>query len=324
MTPNNYITLIIKKLNNEISSEETKVLDLWLKEKVEHQEIYSSYEKDWNKASEYKANIEVNKESAWQKIEQKLSKEEKTKIVSINKSRNLYKIVATVTLLIAATFFVNNFFLQSDFIVAETSSNENKTITLPDGSTIYLNENSYIKYTKDFEKRNIQLKGEAFFEVAKDIANPFIVSTEKTSTQVLGTTFNIDANKKQIEVALITGKVKFSNDKNNSVILNPGETAIYDKNSAIISMKKVENENNIAWKTKKLVFDNTNLFLVKKDLEEYFGIKLQIATNNNCVFTGTFENAQVDEILEVLSFSLNSKYSVSKDVYTIENFNCVQ
>ncbi len=324
MTPNKYITLIIKKLGNEISEEETKALNLWLNEDDAHQEIYSSYEKDWKKASQYKANFTLNKKSAWQKIEKKLSKEKETKVVAIQKSYNWYKIVATITLLIAATFFVNNFFQESTFVIAKTTSNENKTIALPDGSTIYLNENSSIKYAKNFEKRNILLEGEAFFEVAKDAEHPFIVSTGKTSTQVLGTTFNIDANKKEIEVALITGKVKFSNDKNNSVILNPGETALYDKNSAIISMKKVENQNDIAWKTKKLVFDNTNLYSVKKDLEEYFGIQLKMATKNNCVFTGTFENAHVEDVLEILSFSLNSKYSVSKGIYSIDNINCTQ
>ena len=323
-TKEEYISLIIKKLNTEISTSEEKSLETWLNSNSDNKAIYDSYAKDWNSVSSYKTSFKPNKKLAWAKIESQLSKETTTKVVAITSAKKWYRVVATVILLLGVSFFVKNFVLNSNYITEQTANNETKSIVLPDGSSVTINKNSSIKYAKNFVKRDIELKGEAFFDVKKDIEHPFIVNTENTSTQVLGTVFNIDANNlSNIEVALISGKVKFSNNNNSSVILNPGEIATYSKATATITKRKIDTENNIAWKTKKLVFENTPISKIVSNLEDYYNVDINLkSTENNCHFTGTFNSAKVDDVLQVLSFSLNTTYKLSNGKYQLEKFSC--
>lgn len=325
MTEQKYISLIVKDCNNELNKTEQKALGSWIDADVKHKKLYAEIKDDWEKSAAYKSELVIDKAKAWQKIESKISAAQETKVVSIFKYKQLFRIVAMLVVVFTATFFVKDFVLNKGFVTEQTAENETKSINLPDGSTVVLNENSSLRYKDIFSKREVSLKGEAFFEVTKDENHPFTVNVNKTTTQVLGTSFNIDAQQKGIiELALITGKVKFSNTKNNSVILNPGETATYNKQTAIFTKKKNNNENSISWKTNKLVFDNTNLIEVVKNLNDYYKSKISLKETQNtaCTFTGTFENAKLEEVLEVLSFSLNTELEFVNNNYSIGAGDC--
>jgi len=318
------ISLIYKKLSDKLSKDDELILNSWLEADYKNQETYHSILQDWKNVANYKTSYKPNKENAWAKISSKISKEKETKVISIQRSKNWYRIVATLLLLVTATFFIKTYFENSNFVTIQTAKNEIRTITLPDGSTVFLNENSSIKYAKLFEQRDVNLKGEAFFNVAKDKEHPFIIHSGETNTQVLGTSFNLNAkDMANIEVTLLSGKVKFSNRKNNSVILNPGEKATYNRHTAIFLMKKIKTENSLAWKTKKLSFDNSNIEDVIIDLQNYYNVEISMDTKNEkCTFTGTFENPKIEEVLDVLSYSLNTDYSIHQGIYTLNTFDC--
>lgn len=118
------------------------------------------------------------------------------------------------------------------YITVKTSPAEHKIITLSDGTKIWLSPKSLLKFPNDFsgETREVAFEGEAFFDVHKDKAHPFIVHTGPTFTRVLGTTFNITALKeqKEITVALLTGKVAFT-DGAHELMLSPGYQIHYNK-----------------------------------------------------------------------------------------------
>ena len=206
----------------------------------------------------------------------------------------------------------------------DLDENETKEIVLPDGSSITLNENSSITYAKNFKEREVELEGEAFFDITKKDGKTFKVFAENTETSVLGTSFNIDANNKnKIELALYTGKVKFSAN-NKSEILAPGEIVIYDKSESSLIKEKSAIENEIAWKTKLLRFSNTKIQEVVSDIEDAYQVNINIETDkdSNCLFSGKFKDASITEILDAISFSFNSKYTLKDNTYIFEALNC--
>src|SRR5690606_37057735 len=118
-------------------------------------------------------------------------------------------------------------------IVKENFRGEKSKITLPDGSTVFLNNNSKISYRSRFaSKREIHLQGEAFFEVAKDSLKPFVVSSNGLLTKALGTSFNIKAKAgEKVEVGLVTGKILVSTSQGEGqteLIDNLGGKATFD------------------------------------------------------------------------------------------------
>ena len=103
---------------------------------------------------------------------------------------------------------------------------ETRNVILPDGSSVLLNRHSSLSYPKRFksDNREVQLTGEAYFEVSKDQKHPFIVQTEHINVQVLGTHFNVDAyrNSPEVKTTLLTGSVAVSNKRNSvRMILKP-------------------------------------------------------------------------------------------------------
>ena len=127
-------------------------------------------------------------------------------------------------------------------------------ITLPDSSIVWLNANACLRYPREFSEqvRQVEIKGEAFFEVRKDEKKPFIVQTDGIGIRVLGTTFNVDAEPEKTEITLLTGKIglyKYTNQSQMADrILLPGERAVFLKSDNKLSISTVHPENTISWK----------------------------------------------------------------------------
>ena len=330
MEQEKYIALIFSKLNNTIETKEIELLENWLKESTINQTLFEETKNVWEKTNAYKTTFKPNESIAWEKIQRKLenkgnSLEKEAKVVPI-KRFSFLKIASVIVLLLASGFFMKNYFASNEFTSITTASNETKSIVLPDGSTVSLNENSKIKYANNFSERNVTLQGEAFFEVAKDKNNPFSIKTRYTETTVLGTSFNIDANNEdEIKVALITGKIKFKTAKN-AVVLNPGEKISYNNYDQSIQLVKKGTENEMAWKTNILVFDNTAISKVVSILENHYDTKIVLKekTELACSFSGTFENEKIEKIIEAISYSFNTRYTFKNNQFNIDSLTCLE
>jgi transmembrane sensor len=190
--------------------------------------------------------------------------------------------------------------------VYNTSSLQRYSVTLPDGTTVLLNYNSILTTdsTYNITDRKIFLRGEAFFDVKKDAAKPFIVVTKNSSTTALGTSFTVREYdyEKHSSVSLVTGKVAVANKLNKTVTLVPGEK-VFQKNNTANLKKSVFNINEInAWKTNKLEFHNENIKAVFAKLEAHYGIVFNYNTSmHNKHYTGSFENKSLQHILDVIS-----------------------
>ena len=176
---------------------------------------------------------------------------------------------------------------------------------LPDGSVVWLNAGTTLRYPTVFKKdnRSVELKGEAYFEIQADQERPFYVNTRNgLSVYVYGTKFNVNAyeNDDYVETVLEKGKVNVITPNRETIVLTPGEQLLYDKQSQKSVKNKVDVYGKIAWKDGKLVFRNTPLEEIFKRLERHFNVDIQY--NNRCEkeyrYRDTFRDETFSQILD--------------------------
>jgi len=302
--------LLSKHFDGNISDEEYREIELY---RLNNPEEYKMLKKMWNTQG-----IEVQEfdvEKAWGLINER--PESKTKFFNLSQIR---AVAAAALLLIifigGAKMFNDKNGLKQEFIVA---TGEDERILLEDGSIVYLNQYAQLTYPSIFgsKKRELKLEGEAFFEIQKDKDRPFIVHTSSSDVEVLGTSFNVDANSTGTQVSVATGKVKVGSKKTHeSVILLPKEAASVD------SLGNIEKQrvppNFMAWKTGSFKFINATLKEVVKELNRFYpsGITL-LAENNSCQFTGTINQLSIEEALEVLKLSCDINLKQKNNHYEI-------
>lgn len=211
---------------------------------------------------------------------------------------------------------------------------------LPDGTEVLLNGGSRLTYDQNKfnqETREVNLEGEAFFDVAKNADKPFLIHTAKMDLKVLGTSFNVKAYKQDAvtEASLITGAVEITvNDGNvHNIKLLPNQKIILQHPAAVnqvadklINSYSIENVRNtqdnliyeIAWCDNYLVFDNETLATITRKMERWYGIKMHITDTrlNKYHFTGTFKNESFREVLEALKVTTSLHWKIEgNDVF---------
>ncbi|UTN03956.1 FecR domain-containing protein [Flavobacterium bizetiae] len=200
------------------------------------------------------------------------------------------------------------------FNTLSTPTGGQYNIVLADGTKVYLNAVSSIKYPTQFngDQRIVELDGEAYFEVAKNKNKPFIVKSGDQDIEVLGTHFNVHAydNESVVKTTLLEGSVAVSY-KNQKAILKPGQQSNVSDKFTKITVKQVDTEAAIAWKNGRFKFDNADLKTVMRQLERWYGIKVEYRGDVPDVrFNGgTFMNKNLSEVLKVLELS-NIKFKV--------------
>ena len=202
----------------------------------------------------------------------------------------------------------------NSFNTLATPTGGQYNIILADGTKVYLNAVSSIKYPTQFngDKRIVELEGEAYFEVAKNKNKPFIVKSDNQSIEVLGTHFNVHSynNESVVKTTLLEGSVAVTH-KNQKTILKPGQQSDVSDNFSKIKVREVDTEEAVAWKNGRFKFDNADLKTVMKQLERWYGIKVEYRGDVSDVrFNGgTFRNKNLSEVLKVLELS-NIKFKV--------------
>lgn len=203
----------------------------------------------------------------------------------------------------------------AEMMEVKTSPGMTTSLTLPDGTIVYLNSESSLSYPSRFNRdfRRVTLSGEAYFEVAKDPEKKFILSTtHQSQIEVLGTCFNVEAYEQNTEVitTLIEGKVDFMFEKDagvKHVFLSPREKLVYDSETDKVHLYKTSGKSELAWKDGEVVLDNTPLEEALWMLEKRYSVKFVIKNEKlkNSSFTGTFTNQRLEKILEY--FKVSSK-----------------
>lgn len=211
--------------------------------------------------------------------------------------------------------------LNSQSVTLDNPLGIRSSIVLPDGSKVILNAGSSLTYPNAFTEktREISLKGEAFFEVARDVAHPFIVKAEEIQVKVLGTKFNIKAyeDENNIEVALSEGSVCVGLEKGNTFIqMEPEQLVQFDKTKKTFSKQAINLNNYIAWKDGKFYFNRITFGKIARQLERNFNVHIHIASDKlrNTAFTGDFVRGEnLEQILRIMTFDKRIKYQIEGD-----------
>lgn len=199
------------------------------------------------------------------------------------------------------------------------------TVMLPDGSKVKLNAESHLKYEEIGDKRTVYLRGEAFFEVAKDANRPFTVFSGEISTTALGTSFNVRAypESQYIEVYLASGKVEVLQHENRNgtkLTLEPGQGANYNRGDKQLAYSQTGAETSLAWKDGTIIFDKSDFTEVKKALERWYGVEIEVIGTPDASWriNGTFSNESLENILSSLDFTAPLDYSISDNKVKIK------
>jgi ferric-dicitrate binding protein FerR (iron transport regulator) len=243
------------------------------------------------------------------------------KTSSINLRMNtLIRMAAMLIILLGISFLLKIIVFDSkQLIISGKNLNPNTPYQLADGSLVYLNGNSEISFSKNFgiKYRKISLKGEAFFEVQRNENIPFNITTYKTTTTVLGTSFNVYSDQsEQVRVSVISGVVEFHSSKlKTKVKLEAGEQGIYNPSLTDIEKKIINDENALAWKTGIMYFEETPIPEVFRLLQKQYSRVLVFEEKQDDLptLTNTFDNQSLEAVLDELNILLNTYNEIRND-----------
>ena len=193
-------------------------------------------------------------------------------------------------------------------------------LVLSDGTKVKLNSGSSIKYPVRFLKgqdRKVFLKGEAYFDVTTDKAHPFIVNADEMNIRVLGTQFNLsfypedeDISTVLVEGAVVLYKEGADINTNTSSQLVPGQMAEWNKINNTMTVKEVDTNIYTAWKDGYLLFKASPFYSIRSKLERHFNITIEDRSGrlDNQIYTATFRNETIEEILEAFKEDTHFEY----------------
>ena len=191
-------------------------------------------------------------------------------------------------------------------------------LTLSDGTVVHLNSETVLSYPVRFagDTREVELHGEAYFEVAKDAARPFIVKTSHYNIEVLGTRFEVNTygDRDEVSATLVEGSVRVGVGSR-FVVIKPNQQFTFNTKSGTIEVNEVDAAREVMWKDGILVIDNEAFRDVVWKLERWYGVS--IVNETGLVFTqsfsGEFDREDIHMAIESLCTNLNITYTMDKD-----------
>jgi transmembrane sensor len=309
--------LIAKELRGALTAEERLILNAWYD--AQYEDTFSKEEP-------------VNLPSKdFRKLEKRMGLPRKSQTIRVWAGA-----AAACLLLFLFVYFQNSTTPEN---IADSVENENmfetvqnprgirRSVTLADGSRIFLNSHSTIEIHKRFStNRIVRLQGEAYFEVAKDSLHPFVVHTEELETKVLGTAFSVQAFKDMPQVVAVReGKVNVKQVASNS----PGETLTQNEQLTVTEtnfgkITKIDPHLVFAWVEGTIIFNRKPIREALNELSEWYDLEgLEIENiSENCKVTGTYTKMKLVDILESIKYATGIAYELNGKQLKVKNGNC--
>ena len=231
-----------------------------------------------------------------------------------------YIAAASILFLVGLGFWFKPEIASEKQLTFKTSSIP-KSIQLSDGSKIYLAANSLFQYPEKFEgeERKVSLlKGNAFFEIAKDKKHPFIITSREIKTRVVGTSFHIQLSKSKCEVIVVTGKVNVSS-KEQSVDLVPNEEALFESNK--LSRQQADKSFLVNWYNTDVTLNQTTLKQVITILQYKYGVSFEYDNERVLATPLTVfikKDATLENVLEQIKYITNLKFRVYGEIVKVD------
>lgn len=323
-----YETLITSYLSGEAGMAEVSELNTWLAEDDANLQLFRDYRKSWALQEAQRIENSTDLDSEWAAFAERtgIAKDPVSRELMPQSRRRFIRVAAVLLLLIASSLIYFWFFMPpgEDMLFADKQVVES---TLPDGTQVALNAGSSLHYPSRFKgnERKVSLEGEAFFDVTHDEEKAFVINAEEMQIRVLGTSFyvNTHSDDNTMEVVLISGSVQLSyNDK--QMLLEPGDKALVLKQHGEIVKQQNKDPNLLAWKTKKLRFDNTPLSEIIDVLKKVYHKDITVLNPEilNCRITATFEGQSLETVLLVLQSTIDITARPNGDKIELSGKGC--
>jgi transmembrane sensor len=265
-------------------------------------------------------------DNAWEKVYGRLIKEDLVPGSGpgrFNRSITLFARIAASVLILISAGYLTYLITRSDnqkMITTMSGDSKNIIVSLPDGSRVTLNRNTTLVYPGQFGdlSRTVELNGEAYFEVERDISRPFRVNAGNAAVEVLGTSFNVNTeeDKGEVEVFVTSGRVLLSTD-NESEGIELTEGFIGRTSSGKMLREINDNHNYMAWNSGILVYESASLETVFSDLKKVYGIEIiadESVTSENFITT-VLDNVEEDDIIKIIATTFNLSWRKEGRVY---------
>lgn len=322
--------LLPKYLSGELPDQERAMIDEWSKESPENETFFQETRRAWEVIPLLNEMEKFNSFEALKKVNKRLIKSENSNWFTI--IQRIAAILLLPVLVYSGYQTIQNFSLknqQEENVVMQTVSSRQGMVAeffLPDGTKVWLNSGSELQFPLNFRsgEREVSLKGEAFFDVKKNVKQPFRVNIRDLNIDVKGTSFNVISYEGEVqsEVILIEGKVTLSSDGDNNIkelgALEPGHRAVYTAESQTININKVDPEKYIAWLDGNLVFQDDSMAEVVKRLGRWFNVDIVIRDDeiNEYIYKATFRNENLKQVLDLLKLSAPIDYRIVESKVT--------
>lgn len=316
--------IIIKYLNQTATDEEMKLLSDWLEQSSDNQQQFTVTRDLWFTSEASFSSHTDESAKAFNLFKQNALAFENRRKKNVF-SMHFLKIAVSVALLIACTtvaFYFGKGSVTNMPKIVNVVMNQvimgagNKgSVTLPDGTLVWLNNNSKLVYPEQFEAnaRRVKLIGEGYFEVKSNADAPFYVETSDMSVKVLGTHFDVRSyeQKSISETVLLSGKVEVEMmNGGKKHILSPDEKISFDKRTNQYTVAHVNATEYVLWTADKLVFEDERLSVILRKMGRWYGIDISCEQGvpSDARYSLTIRNEPLEEILKMLSFLVHIDY----------------
>lgn len=311
-------------ISHQYSKDEYQEMIHLFENEKEFQQLLPFLEEEWDKTkpadlSEERLNILRNR--IQQQIQQKKQDQKLRFIGILSKSLQRIAAILVIPLILASLYFYH----QWEQVKSESSLTEiicpagmRTRFILPDGSSGWLNSESSLTYRMPFQKnRDVELKGQAFFDVKKDPAHPFVVNTDLFDIRVLGTRFDVSAypTDRCVEVTLETGTIEIlSNYTPHKKTIIPNQQFVFDKTLRKASLSEVDVAQYTSWKDGRLIFRNTPFSEVINRLGRWYNVEFECQDSSllDLPYRATFKEESLARVLELLSLTAPITYQINK------------
>lgn len=341
MEKEEFIKLLSKKLSGDIAEEDLVRLTQLCNNNEAYSLLSAQFDRYFVEDKAEEPNIsQLNK--VWETIKRNDEQTFKEKFVYSAPKRfslvptNWLKVAAIVVGILGTGIFsyhLINRYTERNFYTLTTANGKTFKM-LDDGTKVWLNKNSTLRYNKAFgaQKREISLRGEAYFDVVKNAAVPLFIHIGNIDIEVKGTAFNVNAyqDKQQIKVSLVSGLIEVTDrlDETQKVLLHPNEKLIFNATTGlkqqaflVSTIERASLLNDTKWMADTLTFTKEKLVNLALRMERKYDLKISIQSEllKEKRFSGRFTNETINQALEALklsyplTYTINNRWVVIKD-----------
>lgn len=312
--------LLLKYLQNNCSKEELAEISCWMDLSVENRNWLLEMERVWHSGDKIRFAKESHIRHAENRLYDRINQIEREKRNTRKTMwlRTTMKYAAIFVVLFIGSYLAFNYINQTiDYKVISLSETAPvQQIILPDGTKVWLNHSSVLRYPKKFatNKREVELEGEAYFEVTKDTMRPFTVKNEALYVQVLGTAFNMNCSqgRQLAEVSLIRGAVRVTGRHDEGmIVLSPGQKAELNKSTKQMQVKLFKTQLDAVWHDGMIPFEDATISEIISTLQHLYKTEIILSPEiDKNTYSGViYQKENLDSVLLNLTLAMPIEYT---------------